>query len=155
MADLSVDPHDLLAGVHPDLARVILTASQQPLAFRVVYGLRSSEEESACCASGHSQTMHSRHLASPDGLARAVDLGALAPDGTIFWAEGHEEQVYGQIAQQVLASAKLRGVPLQWGGAAVGAWEPGVPSHFRDWGHFQLPWASYHNNDEGSSLDEP
>lgn len=143
MADLSVDPHDLLAKVHPDLARVILTAFTTPLAFRVVYGLRSSEAETQACASGHSMTMHSRHLACPDGLARAVDLAVLNPDGSLNWAEGHEEALYGALSLQIMASAKLRGVPLQWGGAPVGAWEPGVPSHFRDWGHFQLPWLEY------------
>lgn len=137
------DPHQLLAKVHPDLARVILTAEQIPQRFIVVQGLRTEASELQACASGHSMTMHSRHLACKDGLSRAVDLCALHPDGALNWAEGQEEQVFGQLATQVLASASLRGIPLQWGGAAVGAWEPGVPSHFRDWGHFQLPWLQY------------
>lgn len=140
---LSVDPHDLLAGVHPDLARVVVLAEQTPQPFRVVQGLRTPEAETEACASGDSMTMHSRHLASPDGRARAVDLVALATDGTPFWAEGNEEAIFGQIATQIAAAAALRGIPVSWGGAPVGAWEPGVPSHFRDWGHFQLPWTQY------------
>lgn len=143
MVDLSVDPHGLLAGVHPDLARVLLTAFTTPLAFRVVQGRRELESEAEACASGHSMTMHSRHLASSDGLARAVDLAVLNPDGTLNWGVGHEEALFGALSLQIKASAKLRGVSLQWGGDPVGAWEPGVPSHFRDWGHWQLPWAEY------------
>jgi peptidoglycan L-alanyl-D-glutamate endopeptidase CwlK len=136
------DPRDLLAGVHPDLARIISRAEMAPQAFLVIQGLRSEASEEAACASGHSMTMHSRHLAEADGKSRAVDLVAIS-NGEIDWAEGREEAVFGQIAAQIKASAALQAVPLQWGGDKVGAWEPGVPNHFFDWGHFQLPWAEY------------
>lgn len=136
------DPHDRLAGVHPDLARVISTAELFPQPFLVLQGLRTHEAQAEACASGHSQTMHSRHLPCPDGKSRAVDLVALT-NGVIDWAPGYEEEVYGTIARQIKASAALRNVPLQWGGEPVGAWTPGVPNHFFDWGHFQLPWESY------------
>lgn len=138
-----VDPHGFLAKVHPDLARVLVTAEQLPQRFIVIQGLRTLESEAKACASGHSQTMHSRHLACGDGLARAVDIAALAENGHLDWAENHEAEIYGQIAKQVLAAAALRGVSVSWGGSPVGAWEPGVPNHFYDWGHFQLPWGAY------------
>ena len=138
----SCDPRGLLAGVHPDLARVISTAELLPQPFIVIQGLRTEDSEAEACKSGNSQTMHSRHLAEADGLARAVDLCAVT-DGALDWAEGCEAEVFGQIAAQIKAAAQLRGVPLQWGGDPVGAWEPGVPSNFRDWGHFQLPWLQY------------
>lgn len=142
MPGTSCDPRNLLAGVHPDLARVLRTAEMLPQPFIIVQGLRTTDSEETACLSGNSQTMHSRHLESSDGLCRAVDVAALI-NGQLSWAEGNEEAVFGRIARQVLAAAELRGTPLQWGGAAIGAWEPGVPSHFRDWGHFQLPWLQF------------
>lgn len=113
-----------LAHVHPDLARVMRTALQTPRPFIVDYGIRTIQAEAAAVASGHSQTMHSRHL--PDahygGVAMAVDV--IAATGDPF-------------------AAVACGVKIQWGGEPVGAWIDGVPSHFRDWGHFQLDPSSY------------
>lgn len=137
------DPHNLLAKVQPDLVRLLLLAEQLPQRWVVVQGARSEDDQRKACASGHSQTMHSRHIVCGDGFARAVDVAAVDTAGKLTWAEGHEAEVFGQISKQILVSAVLRGVPLQWGGSSVGAWEPGVPNHFYDWGHFQLPWAQY------------
>ena len=131
-----------LEQVHPDLVKVILAAAQTPQPFTVVYGIRTLEAEAKAVASGHSKTMHSRHLPNKQGLACAVDVAALIA-GKISFAPGHEETVFGQIAEQILAAAKELKVPLMWGGAKIGAWTPGVVSHFRDWGHFQLPWEQY------------
>jgi len=61
----------------------------------------------------------------------------------VDFAEGREELVFAAIAAQVLAASHTLEIPLQWGGSKVGAWTPGVISHFRDWGHFQLPWKEY------------
>ena len=127
-----------LRGVHPLLAAIMRNAAQIPQPFRVVYGLRTSEAEHEAVVSGHSQTMHSRHLANAEGLACAVDVVALL-DGKVSFAAGHEPEVFGAIAEQILAAAAGLGVPLEWGGAPIGAWAPGVASNFRDWGHFQLP----------------
>lgn len=117
-------------------------ARQTPQAFVVDYGLRTLQAEAAAVASGHSQTMHSRHL--PDArfgnLAMAVDV--IAATGDPF-AAGHEAEVFGLIAAQVLAAAAALNVKLQWGGQPVGAWIDGAPSHFRDWGHFQLDPSAY------------
>ncbi len=136
-----------LQHVHPDLAHVIREAMQDPQPFAVVYGIRTLAAEAKAVATGHSHTMRSRHL--PDahygGLALAVDVAALI-NGKIDWLDGDEarkESVFGQIALQAKASAARLTVPLQWGGDPVGAWTPGVVSKFRDWGHFQLPWAQY------------
>lgn len=144
MSDLFLDPHDKLHAVHPDMVRVMEATEQQPQPFQIVYGLRSDAEEHAAVASHHSQTLHSRHLRQVHEHEEscAVDVAALI-GGKLSWAPGHEEKVFGQIAKQVLAAAQKLGVPVQWGGAAIGAWVPGVPSHFHDWGHFQLPWKEY------------
>ena len=133
-----------LAHVHPDLVKVIRAASQSPQPFTVVYGIRTLEAEAQAVASGHSQTMHSRHL--PDarygGVAMAVDVAALV-DGQVSFAPGHESDVFGQIADQIQAASDALGVDLQWGGDPVGAWKDGQASGFRDFGHFQLDPASY------------
>lgn len=148
-----------LKHVHPDLARVIRAAAQAPQPFLVDYGLRTVQAEAAAVASGHSETMHSRHL--PDAhfgnVAMAVDVVNLLPGGRIdpIFAKGREAAVFGAIAQQVkaaaraaLAAGEIRAKPdgtpaIQWGGDPVGAWVDGVVSHFRDWGHFQLDPSAY------------
>lgn len=139
------DPRGLLAHVHPDLVKVLLAASQAPQPFIVVYGIRTEAAEQAAVASGHSHTLHSRHLpqSHENMLACAVDVAALDNLGKVWFAPGHEEVVFGRIAGQIKAAASKLNVPIQWGGDAIGAWVPGVPSHFRDWGHIQLPWAQY------------
>lgn len=133
-----------LAHVHPVLATVMREADQTPQPFVVVYGIRTEAAEHVAVASGHSHTMHSRHL--PQSLenmkACAVDVAAIE-NGKVSFAPKREAAVFGQIAKQIQAAADRLGIPIQWGGAAVGAWTPGVVSHFRDWGHFQLPWAQY------------
>lgn len=140
----AVDPHGKLNGVHPDLVKVILGASQSPQEFQVVYGLRSLVEEEQAVATHHSLTLHSRHLAqaSEDGYACAVDVAAVI-NGQLSWAPGRESDVFGQIADQIQAASDAFGIDLQWGGDPVGAWADGVVSTFRDWGHFQLDPKSY------------
>lgn len=142
----------VLAHVHPDLARVIRNSAQVPQPFAVILGKRTISAEEAALASGHSATLHSRHLPDhtyataedPDGVSCAVDVDCLV-NGTVDpkFAKGKEQIVFGQIAKQVQASADELGIPIQWGGAAIGAWTPGKPSHFRDFDHFQLTWAAY------------
>lgn len=124
-----------LQHVHPDLCRVIRAAAQTPQPFVVVYGIRTEAAERQAVASGHSTTMHSRHLPqSHENLqACAVDVAALI-DGQVSFAAGHEAQVFGKIWAQIEAAAAELKVPVQWGGA----WAP-----FKDWGHVQLPWSVY------------
>lgn len=144
MGDLFLDPHGDLDQVHPDLVKVIETADQRPQPFGVVYGIRSKLGEIDAVRSHHSETLHSRHLSQvkEHGWSCAVDVAAII-DGKLSWALGHEEDIFSQIALQVLAAAAKLKIPVQWGGAAIGAWVPGKPSHFHDWGHFQLPWKEY------------
>ncbi len=139
-----LDPHSLLAMVHPDLVKVIEAASQTPQPFQVIYGIRTLAAEAQAVASGHSQTMHSRHLPDPhyDNLAMAVDIGVF--DNGVYVGDGPNVPVmYGQAAKQILEAAKSLGIDVQWGGQPVGAWIDGVVSHFRDWGHFQLDPSKY------------
>ena len=142
-----LDPHNLLSQVHPDLVKVIQAANQTPQAFQVVYGIRSLAAEKEAVASGHSQTLHSRHL--PDShynnLAMAVDIACLDANGQIDWAVSDKwGGIYGQVANdQILPAAEALGIDVQWGGQEVGAWVDGVVSHFRDWGHYQLDPSKY------------
>jgi peptidoglycan L-alanyl-D-glutamate endopeptidase CwlK len=122
-----------LTVVEPDLCKVIRGAAQAPQPFEVTYGVRTVAAEAHAVATGHSQTMHSRHLPDRAGYAAAVDLTPLI-DGELSFAAGEEARVYGQLATQIKASAKALGVVVEWGGDWVS---------FKDWGHFQLPWATH------------
>lgn len=122
-----------LAHVHPDLAKVISAASQDPQPFVVTYGLRTEAAEKEAVATGHSQTMHSRHLANKQGMACAVDITPL-DHGKLSFEAGHEAHFYGAIAIAIGAAAHALNIPVEWGGD----WKT-----FHDWGHFQLPWAKY------------
>lgn len=141
-----LDPHNLLVKVHPDLAKVMRAAAQTPQLFQIVYGIRTLEAEKEAVRTGHSKTLHSRHLPDPHfgGVAMAVDIACLDKNGKIFWdVAGPTGGAYGIASEQILASAKTLGVHVQWGGQPVGAWIDGVVSHFRDWGHYQLDPANY------------
>lgn len=142
----NVDPHNYLAQVHQDLARVIRATSQfQP--FVVVYGIRTLEAEEEAVATGHSQTLHSRHLPQPHyhDLSCAIDFCVLASDGvSLDWTVADEDGgKFGVVAQHIQVAADALGVKIQWGGAKVGAWVDGQVSHFRDWGHIQLDPSAY------------
>ena len=147
-----MDPHSeaKLVGVHPHLAAVIRSAAQSPQPFQVVYGVRTLAAEEAAVASGHSQTLHSRHLPDPaypdgqgGGLAMAIDFACLT-NNVIDWTIADTQGgIYGQAAAQILASARQMGIRIQWGGQQVGAWVDGQVSHFRDWGHIQLDPSAY------------
>lgn len=142
---MSLDPHGLLAEVHPDLVRVAQAASQTPQAFQIVYGIRTLAAEAQAVATGHSETMHSRHL--PDahygGHAMAFDFACLT-NGAIDWTVANATGgIYCIAATQILVAAERLGVKIQWGGQQTGAWTDGVVSHFRDWGHVQLDPSEY------------
>lgn len=139
-----LDPHNLLSAVHPDLAKVLRATAQTPVAFQIVFGVRTQAQEAQAVASGHSHTMHSRHLAEADGLSRAIDFCVIGAAGKLDWTVSDAKGgAFGQVAAQIQHAADMLGVPIQWGGAAVGAWTPGVVSTFHDWGHVQLPWKQY------------
>lgn len=122
-----------LLQVHPDLVRIIRATSQVYQPFQVVYGIRTLVEEHEAVATGHSTTMHSRHLPNKKGLSCAVDVAAIIK-GKLSFAPGLEASVFGAIAHEVMLAARVQNVPVEWGGN----W-----NHFKDWGHFQLPWEPY------------
>jgi peptidoglycan LD-endopeptidase CwlK len=141
---MTLDPHNLLAQVHPDLVKVVDAAAQTPQPFEVIYGIRTMAAEEEAVATGHSETLHSRHLPDPHygGVAMAIDIGVF--DNGVYVGDGPSvPTVYTAASEQILAAAKQLGIDVQWGGQVVGAWIDGVPSHFRDWGHYQLDPAKY------------
>lgn len=122
-----------LAHAHPDLAKVLRATAQDPQPFQIVYGIRTLEAEKQAVATGHSTTLHSRHLPNKDGVSCAVDVAALI-GGKVSFAPGREADVFGKIADQVKRAASSLLIPVEWGGD----WHT-----FKDWSHIQLPWHQY------------
>ena len=112
-----------LAGVHPDLVRVVERAASmidEPF-FVVLEGLRTEARQRELLAAGASRTMRSRHL-----TGHAVDLGAVV-GGEVRW----DWPLYNRLAEVVKGAAELERVKVEWGGD----WP-----RFRDGPHWQLPW---------------
>ena len=97
-----------LAGVHPDLVRVVRNAAAGGAIFRVTEGLRTPERQRQLVAEGKSQTLDSRHL-----TGHAVDVVPLDSAGNVSWAWG----LYFPLADAFRAAAIAEGVPVVWGGA--------------------------------------
>jgi peptidoglycan L-alanyl-D-glutamate endopeptidase CwlK len=97
-----------LAGVHPDLVRVVRNAAEGGAVFRVTEGLRTPERQRQLVAEGKSQTLNSRHL-----TGHAVDVVPLDSAGNVSWAWG----LYFPLADAFRAAAMAEGVPIVWGGA--------------------------------------
>ena len=149
---MSLDPHNLLAEVHPDLVKIMESAPQEPQAFRVTYGLRTLTAEAAAVASGHSHTMHSRHLADENygGKACAVDITPVVDGEVTFTPPAGVGQTYSQMAAQIAAGCAVAGVGVTWGGSwsvpkasAADNLEAADHTRFEDWGHYELPWNIY------------
>lgn len=115
-----------LAGVHPDLVRVVRKfAEAAPLPFVVLEGLRTVARQKQLVASGASQTMRSRHL-----TGHAVDIAPLDANGQVSW----DWPLYYRLEPAMRQAAEECGVPIEWGGR----W-----ASFPDAPHWQLPWAVY------------
>ena len=112
-----------LAGVHPDLVRVVRRAYGQ-FPFRVTEGRRTLARQKELMAKGFSWTLKSRHL---DG--HAVDLVPVH-NGKLRW----DWPAFYPLAAAVKQAAKELGIPLEWGGD----WKKD-----KDGPHFQLPWKDY------------
>ena len=97
-----------LAGVHPDLVRVVRNAATGGAIFRVTEGLRTPERQRQLVAEGKSQTLDSRHI-----TGHAVDVVPLDGAGNVSWAW----TLYFPLADAFRAAAIAEGVPVIWGGA--------------------------------------
>lgn len=119
-----------LAGVHPDLVRVVERAIRvTPLDFTVTEGVRSEARQRELVAAGASRTMKSRHLKASNGYGHAVDLAALVA-GSVRW----DWPLYRTLNTAMQQAAGELGIPVEWGGS----W-----ATFRDGPHWQLPWKQY------------
>lgn len=114
-----------LAGVHPDLVKIVRRAAEiTSIDFTVTEGLRTVARQKQLVAVGASKTMRSRHL-----TGHAVDLAAKV-NGTIRW----DWPLYAKLAVAMKTAAEGLGLSVEWGGD----WRS-----FKDGPHFQLPWEKY------------
>jgi peptidoglycan L-alanyl-D-glutamate endopeptidase CwlK len=120
-----------LAGLHPDLVRVVERA-RLAVPFIVVEGLRTRERQERLVAIGASRTLNSRHLTGHAvDLAYWLDDGDGAPEaGEVRW----DWPLARKIAAAMKAAATEEGVVLVWGGD----WKT-----FRDGPHFELSRTRY------------
>jgi len=123
--NLSKKSQDRLAGVHPDLVKVVERAIEiTEIDFAVLEGVRSKTRQDQLVKAGASQTMRSRHL-----TGHAVDLGAYVA-GSVRW----DWPLYHKLAVSVKQAAAELQIPIEWGGD----W-----TTFKDGPHWQLPWKEY------------
>lgn len=123
--NLSKKSKDRLAGVHPDLVKVVERAIEiTEIDFAVLEGVRSKTRQEQLIKAGASQTMRSRHL-----TGHAVDLGAYVA-GSVRW----DWPLYHKLAVAVKQAAAELQIPIEWGGD----W-----TTFKDGPHWQLPWKDY------------
>lgn len=114
-----------LAGVHPDLQRLVREVARvTSMPFTVLEGMRTVERQREMVAKGASKTMNSRHL-----TGHAVDL---AP--TVGGKPSWDWPLYHKFAAIVKKAAATLKLSLEWGGD----WR-----NFKDGPHWQLPWAKY------------
>ncbi len=114
-----------LAGVHADLAKVVMRAAElTEVEFIVTEGLRTRERQQQLVAAGASRTMNSRHL-----TGHAVDLAAKVA-GEVRW----DWPLYGKLNVAMQAAAAELGVPIVWGGS----WRT-----FKDGPHWELDRRTY------------
>lgn len=114
-----------LAGVHPDLVRVVQRAIVlTPVDFVVIEGLRTLARQRELVAAGASRTTKSRHL-----TGHAVDLAAWV-GGEVRW----DWPLYERLANAMKRAAGELGVFIVWGGD----W-----TSFRDGPHFELDRRAY------------
>ena len=104
-----------LAGIHPDLRRVLDRALRDsPLDFVVIDGLRTKERQKQLVAAGASKTMNSRHL-----TGHAVDLCPLLDldrDGKIETEEMFSVPLMSRLNQHLAAAFAAEKVAFEWGG---------------------------------------
>ena len=106
-----------LAGVHPDLIRVVFRAIEiSKVDFKVIEGVRTPERQRELYAQGRTKpgnrvtwTLKSNHFINPKtGKGHAVDLLPAPYD----WKEGPQ---WKQMADAMFAAAKELGIAIRWG----------------------------------------
>jgi peptidoglycan L-alanyl-D-glutamate endopeptidase CwlK len=110
---LSQSSLDKLAGVKPELVSCVKRAIGYTLVdFGVSQGARTLAEQIEAVKTGHSRTMHSKHLPQADGMVWAVDLVAYI-NGAVSW----EFNAYGAIACAMDRAATELGIAshVRWG----------------------------------------
>lgn len=125
-AALTPRDRERLRGVHPDLVRVVERA-RRDVAFTVICGVRTVEQQRQLVAQGASLTMRSRHI-----TGHAVDLGPAPLD----WGD---VGAFRSLAAVVLRAADAEGVAVRWGGTFRDA--KGRP--WFDGPHFELSREKY------------
>ena len=116
---LSARSRARLAGVHPDLAKVVnLAIRLTTVDFAVLEGVRTPERQRELYAQGRTKpgkkvtwTLTSNHFAAPDGFGYAVDLVPWPVD----WEGPTRFPKFDAIAEAMFAAAKELGVPIRWG----------------------------------------
>lgn len=133
MYKLSQRSLDALAGVHPDLIKVVKRAIETTKQdFLVTEGLRTTQRQQDLYAQGRTKPgsivtkadgvkNKSNHQAKSDGYGHAVDLVPYPVD----W---NSERKFRDIANAMLLAASELRVKIQWGGN----WK------FTDLPHFEL-----------------
>lgn len=113
----------LLNGVHPDLTKVIVKASEiYEGKFVVTEGVRTLEKQKILYSKGASTTLRSRHIPEVNkcGLGCAVDLGVWLDInlddsvniGEIRW----DWSLYYKLAEAMQIASIDLSIPIEWGG---------------------------------------
>lgn len=134
-----------LAGVHPDLVKVVNLAltKYSKEDFTVIEGVRSRTRQRALVKQGKSKTMNSRHIGG-----FAVDL-AWYHNGKISWSTNNckafydldhsaDYEGYQAIGVAMKEAAAELGIPIRWGADWDGDGQH-TDHTFLDWVHFELP----------------
>lgn len=107
---------DRLAGVHPDLVRVVKRAIEiTKVDFKVIEGVRTPERQRELYAQGRTKpgpvvtwTLKSNHFKQADGYGHAVDLLPAPYD----WKDTKK---FDAVAMAMFDAAKELGVRIRWG----------------------------------------
>lgn len=114
-----------LAGVHPDLVKVVRRAAEiSAVPITVLEGVRTLARQKQLLAAGASTTLKSRHL-----TGHAVDLAVII-GSQVRW----DWPTVGGVAKAMKQAAAELGVSITWGGD----WKS-----FKDGPHFELNWKAY------------
>lgn len=104
-----------LAGIHPDLRRVMDRALQEsPIDMVINEGLRTLERQRKLLAIKATKTLKSRHI-----TGHAIDFYAMVDidtDGDIEFVEMSNPRLMKQISDAIKAAAVKEDVAIVWGG---------------------------------------